>query len=305
MEKTESNSTPPPSGDAGGEDVQPYLPPAYDPLSLVEGGLEEKAAGDEAEEPVKDQESVAGEAAADAVVETPAAGTPDKVLQRMQQDLSAATRKLEELSAKADAGQPLTPKETQQVAKAQRKLESIRADLAAKGAEIDVLDHGDAIAETLIEQDQTLADVNRRLAAQEAELNQLRAERQQAQTQSNWSEVEKLYPKVDLKSTWENSVAEALEMTGISAEQAQGDPRLMTVARNAANRIFHARASAAAKSVAAKAPEAKTNKTTTRSNPPVTPGGARVVQKSGVSPTGEVDEAAEYRRKMLALVAED
>lgn len=238
-------------------------------------------------------------------VETP--GTPDKVLQRMQQDLSAATRQLAELTEKQAAGVALTPKEEAKVETATRKLDAVRKALKDKGAQFDVLDDGmgAAIAETLDEHDRTAEELrkdNQQLSARLERIERATAAQQQA---ANWQANEEKYPGVNVRDIWDKAASDAIEASGFTAEEIQADPRLTKAITNVASRTFHDRADAATKSIKAKqpAPPPPDKKpAATRTASPVTPGGARVAQSSGVSTTSEPDDFTTYRNRARALV---
>ncbi len=263
----------------------------------------------EAEKVETPAEPVTPEAEAKETEKAPTPGTPDKVLQQMQQDLSAATRQLAALTEKQAAGEKLTPKEQAKVETATRKLEVIRRGLKEKGSQFDILDDGmgEATAETLDELDRSDAELreeNRKLAARLERIEQATAAQQQA---AQWQATEAKYPGVNVRDIWDKAASDAIEASGFTAEEINADPRLSKAITNVASRTFHDRADAATKSKQAKqpvAPPPDKKPTATRNAPPVTPGGARVAQSSGVSTTSEPDEFAKYRNNARALVTD-
>jgi len=226
--------------------------------------------------------------------EKPAPGTPDKVVQKLQQDLAAATRQMAELQEKVAAGKPLTEPEKAKADKVQRKLDTVRAALSAKGKDIDLLDPGvsEAVAESLLEADKSIEEVRKENAALKARLEKVEAATTETTSAATWQTLRAAYPAVAVQDVWNKAVDDAIDLTGITPDAAADDAKLNAALNKAASKIFHSRAAAAQKSAAAKsAPEpAKTEKKTARSAPPVTPNGARVSKPPGVTTTGEVDE---------------
>lgn len=237
-------------------------------------------------------------------------GTPDKALQKMQQDLAAAQRKLDDLNAKIDAGEALSPREKEQQQAATRSLDKIRDGLAKKGEAFDVLDHSKAIADTLLETDDALAEVRKELKQTRAEVAELRKGNQASQSDQAWKAVQQEYAGVNVNAVWDKSLADTMEAMGIDAETAKATPALGQALINAASKTFHQRADAARKSAAGKsggaaAAAAATTTTTPRTTPPVTPGGARVSESSGVVNAGDTSEDAQYVKAAMSLIADD
>jgi hypothetical protein len=252
-------------------------------------------------------ESEPAEAAAE--VETPKPGTPDKVLQKMQQDLSAATRQLAALHEKIESGETLTAKEQKQVEKSSRTIDSIRAEL--EGEDFDVLKDGvgKAIAKTLDEHDRTDEELRKENKSLNERLERLERQTASQQAEAQWRATEQQYPGVKVRDVWAKAQQEAIEAAGVTPEELAADPKLQRVIANVASRTFHERASAAHKSVTAKnppppTPPAEQKPKATRTAPPVTPGGARVAQSSGVAPPADMDEHAKYRLRARSLVTD-
>ena len=262
-----------------------------------------------AEAPAADSSAAEGADAAESQKpEKPAAkepeqaqpGTPDKVLQRMQQDLSAATRKLDELAAKAEGGQALSAKEQQQAQAAARKLDAVRAALAERDPKkrFDPVDHGELIAESLLEQDETLQGLSKELRQTRAELAHLRQSAAAAESAASWAEAQRDYPGIDIRGVWEKCVEEAAATIG------EDNPGV----RNLASKWFHERARVAAKSVAAKAAagNGQTAAAKAAAKGP-TPGSAKVTVGAGVAPPSTNGGSPEDRamRDYMALVVDE
>lgn len=259
------------------------------------------------------------------VVATPAPtpGTPDKVVQQLQQDLAASNRKLDQLIAKQDAGQPLSAADRAAAAAAQRKIDAVREKLAAKS--LDPIDDAALIADTLIEQDARQRQLEQQLQQQAAELQRLQATAATSAESQQWAEATARYAGVNVPDVWDKAVTEACRLGGTTRESADAlPPAAQQVIANLANQLFHQRADAAAKSIAAKsaaaqpvataaaapaaaaaAPAAGVKAPVARVAPPVTPGGARVQQGSGVSTsTTPPSDESEWLANAAALVAD-
>lgn len=233
-----------------------------------------KAKTDEAAELAKKDEAAAPNAATES---NPQPGTADKALQKMQQDLAASDRKLDALLTKVNAGQQLSQQEKQQAQQAQRKIDSIRAAIQANS--YDTLEHGTALAESLIEQDQTVTGLVKQVGELSKQLSESRST-------TTWSGLEKQYPGVDVYKAWDKCVAEAGAVIGTDNPQLQ----------NLANTYFHQRCDIAAKSVAAKTEKKPPSKA------PVTPNGANPTLSTG-APSGAAPNAdAEYEARAMSLV---
>lgn len=257
-----------------------------------------------------------GGGAAAAADNKPQPGTPDKALQKLQQNFAASTRKLDEIAAKLESGQALTGKEQQQLQTERRNLDAVREAMKAKGADFDLLEHDTAIAETLIEHDEGLTGVRKELAETRELVNELRQDRAAAQAQADWAANEQAYPGVQVKTVWSKAIQDAVRMCGVQdPSKLPADSPLHGAIEHAANELFHARAAAAAKGVQGRPPAAGAGKPgkapqqqqqqTPRSAPPVTPGGTRVTQGSGVVSTGEPSEDSRYIQDALSLVVDD
>lgn len=155
-------------------------------------------------------------------------GTPDKALQKVQQDTAANKRLLEELNAKIEAGKPLTPKEA-------RKLDKVRDFLKAKDTEFNI-DTGREVAESLVETDDRVTALEKLLAEQREELRQSR--------EAFWyTTQETKYPGVDIEAVYKKAWDDARETLGEDVD--------VQIVKRLAAKNFNDRASAATKRIAA------------------------------------------------------
>jgi hypothetical protein len=269
-------------------------PPAAEPAP------EKPAEGQAAPEATPAEGEGQGEAAAAATppkegegqpaAEVPAAtqpqpGTPDKALQKLQQDAAAALRKIDALEAKVANGQPLSQQDQQQLQQGKRKLDEVRQKLKAN----DVVDTD--VAAAVVEQGDEVQQLRQQLQTVQQTL-------QQQQEQAFWADVAARYPGVNHREVLDKAWQDAAETIG------QDNPALGKLA----SKLFHERVDAAAKSVAAKrgtttsppAPPAANKKPGT----PVTPNGARVSVQTGVTQAPQPSEEDVHMRDYLSLVKE-
>jgi cell division septum initiation protein DivIVA len=211
--------------------------------------------------------------------EKPAPGTPDKALQKLQQDLAAQQRKIDSLLTKAEEGTGLTPSERKEVVKAQRKIDAVRE---AMKTGFDIVDRGDDLAAGLVETDDEVQTLKTRL-------DKLEKEKEQQSASSTWNQVKTDYQGVDVDAVWKKAVADAVETIG----------DIPGATHKLASRFFHDRAKAASQSVAAKTGKQPTGKAT------VNPGGARVTMDGGRAPAQSETPEARYRKNALSLVQDD
>lgn len=209
-------------------------------------------------------------------------GTPDKALQKMQQDLSAATRKIDELNEKVTAGEKLTPKETAQAQQAQRKIDSIKT--ALKGADFDVFENSKAVAESLVENDGDVQGLKKQVQQLSQTVETLASEKV-------WDGLAKQYPGVDLPTVWTKCVDDAGKVIG------KDNPALA----NLASKYFHERADVAAKTIKTKAAP---NKDAEKLKKPVTPGNTEVTVQTGAG-SGQPSDADDYVNRAMALISKD
>jgi hypothetical protein len=213
-------------------------------------------------------------------------GTPDKAMQKLQQDLAATQRLLIELAGKQAAGDPLTQREQQRVEQATRKVDAVKKAIADKS--FDLFEHGGDIAEALLEVVEENGSLRQQVESQGKTLAQM-------QEQVVWDKLAATYQGVDVRKVWDQAAKEAEPYAdyGQAAYQRRADE------------LFHQRCDAASKSVKAKV--ANTTKPTLPSVPaktPVTPGGARVTQQVSqpaiTTPASQEDAAmADYMKLVV------
>lgn len=210
--------------------------------------------------------------------EDPKPGTPDKALQKVQQDLSAANRKLEELTAKVDRGESLTAKDQKNLARARRTIDELSE------GELDLIgddDAGKKLVKAISETDDEVASLRR-------ELDEIR------ETQA-WEREQAKYPGVDIRAVWGKALADAqaYERFGPAAYQQR------------AYDLFTERCSSASASVAAKK-EKEQRPMPSRPTPPVTPGGGKLAvsaaeARGGVEAKSEEDAYSSMVMRALGV----
>jgi uncharacterized protein YfkK (UPF0435 family) len=198
--------------------------------------------GDEAEPVVEDTTKtveVVEDAAADAKEktggeETPKPGTPDKAMQKMQQELGNVTRQLEALQEKKEAGQQLTEAEKAKLAKAEQRLTKIR-QFVARPERNEIPSEADDIAEEVL-------DIREKVNQQEAlktELERTQDRLKKLENERNWRVIKEEYKGLDTDAIWDKALSDALETLGETGTQE-------TVER-VASKWFHERCEAAKK----------------------------------------------------------
>lgn len=125
-------------------------------------------------------------------------GTPDRVLQKLQQDNAAAIRRIEALEEKSE---PLTPKEQQQLAAAKSKLAEVREKLAGN---FDVLDDAVSLAQATVE-------VGSEVESQKAVLAELKTEVAALKADRVWAKLESEYPGANVREIWKKAATDAAE----------------------------------------------------------------------------------------------
>jgi uncharacterized protein YfkK (UPF0435 family) len=178
--------------------------------------------GDEAEPVVEDTTKtveVVEDAAADAKEktggeETPKPGTPDKAMQKMQQELGNVTRQLEALQEKKEAGQQLTEAEKAKLAKAEQRLTKIR-QFVARPERNEIPSEADDIAEEVL-------DIREKVNQQEAlktELERTQDRLKKLENERNWRVIKEEYKGLDTDAIWDKALSDALETLGETGTQ--------------------------------------------------------------------------------------
>jgi hypothetical protein len=178
--------------------------------------------------------------------ETPKPGTPDKALQKMQQELGNATREIAALKEqKAASGGELTQAQQAKLAKAQQRIEKIRGYVSSPD---DVMPEVAPIAEHLL-------DIDERLGKQdslEAELRETKAQLAYLMNDHSWGKARAKYPNLDVDAIWEKANKDAAEMIGEDATDKQ--------VNRVASKMFEERCEAAKKRHAEADPNSKSGK---------------------------------------------
>jgi hypothetical protein len=306
-----AEATPPTTPSLSNEELNTLLveddAPATETPQATETETAEKPAAAEAEatETTADEgakpEGETPAAAAEATETTsaqqqPQPGTPDKALQKVQQDLATALRAITDLSAKVDAGGTLTAGEQQQLQRQASKVDELKQRV--QGKQFDPIDDGERIAASVLEQDE-------QITALKQQVQQLGTQLQQQQATNAWSQLEKQYAGVNVQDVWNKAKddAKGYAQYGAAAYQARADE------------LFHERAAAASKSVAARtATTATTTPAPTKQpakpaklTPPTTKNGAAVTVQPTAPRASEqpVDFEAKAEKAYAALVVDD
>lgn len=177
------------------------------------------------------EEEVAAEAEVKQEGGEPKPGTPDKALQRMQQELGNVTRQLAALTEKKESGHELTEADKAKLVKAQERLDSIRR-MANAGDE--VAEHVLEITEKVSKQDA----LEKRNAELERRLKLLENDR-------SWDKANKKYEGLDTDAIWKKAVSDA--------EETLGDEGTLKAIERVASRTFEKRCDAALKRMKEKA----------------------------------------------------
>lgn len=154
--------------------------------------------------PVADDGATITDATAAEPDAKPAPGTPDKALQKMQQDLSATRRQMAELMAKVDSGQQLTPAEIEKARRGEERLTKIRSGLSAYGQQIE---GGTELAEQILE----LTEDREILGAVAEGHDAIREQLDRQGVELAWLKAEKKYPNTDVHKVWEKACGDAEE----------------------------------------------------------------------------------------------
>lgn len=210
-----------------------------------------------------------------------AEGTPDKALQKVQQDMATAMRTMNELKEKLDTGKDLTAKEQAKLEKAESSIDRIRKAMA--GDDFDVLDNAKPMAEALLE-------AHEKNASLESRLNRIEKRDAEEQTNRFFAEAGRKFPGVDAEAVWKKAAEDTMALLELTPDE-MNDERLRSKAVNATTKMFNERCSNAAKAIVAKGGIApKTGKPA----PTITPGGAKIqTGTTGVMQAAMADEDAQ------------
>ncbi len=161
-------------------------------------------------------------------------GTPDKALQRMQQELGNVTRQLAALTEKKEAEGALSEADKAKVAKAQERLQKIRQFVGRPDRD-DLPSEVDPVAETVLELSERASDQDK----VKAELADTQRRLQLLENQRNWNTAREKYAGLDIDAIWEKAQGDALETLG-----EEGTPAAVN---RVASRYFEDRCDAAKK----------------------------------------------------------
>lgn len=154
----------------------------------------------------------------------PKPGTPDKVTQKIQQDLAAVTRQLAALTEKKEEQGQLSEADKARLEKVQARLAKIR-----EYADDPIAEHVLDLTEKVVEQDGLKAELsaaNKRLA--------------QLENYVNWDRARSKYAGLDVDAIWEKASADAGETLDDTGAPPQAINRL-------ASKLFEERCEAAKK----------------------------------------------------------
>ena len=234
--------------------------------------------------------SAATEAAAAAAASTTkvAPGTPDKAMQKIQQDVATSLRLVSELTAKLEAGGTLTPKEADKFELSKQRLDQIRNKLRDKT--LDPYEDGVELAQAAIDQADRIEQLERSLAERESRVDDTAA------AAAVWSAQQAKFPGVDVKAVWEKSIEAATALCGDDASEA--------TLKHATQRIYEERATNAVKAVKAKTPPAAPA-VPAKKVVPATPNGARFVVPASSTPNKAAVSEDDHAMNLALSIVED
>jgi hypothetical protein len=220
--------------------------------------------------------------------EPKAEGTPDKALQRMQQDLAATTRKLDELTEKLSSGETLTDKEKAQVLQHKRRIDDLKQTLT--GDTYDPFDEqtNRAAHEALIETDKEVQTLRE-------EVKQLKESHRASSNDATWGTVKEKYAGVDVTAVWNKAIEDAQSYARFGQEAYQ----------QRASDLFHERCDAAKKQLASRAEAAAKNKTAAKADSPATTkGGGKLAVSAAEARSGaaSLSEEQQYTQRAMDLL---
>jgi hypothetical protein len=213
-------------------------------------------------------------------------GTPDKALQKVQQDLATALRKLDELSVrKAEQGGELTQQQEKQVQQQTERVSKL-AEFLKDGYDFDPFKDLPVITKVVDELDTKAvqreardAELQRRLDALEAKLAEQNAKTEE---ENFWASFQKENPGVDGRAIWDECL-KAGATRGKSGDSLQAYADGLFTAKLEAAKAAAAAPKPAEKpaSTPAKPAPQTAKRTTAPAAPPKTPGGTAVNVRSG------------------------
>lgn len=165
--------------------------------------------------------------------ETPKPGTPDKALQKMQQELGNATRELAALKQQLSDGE-LSAAQLARVAKAEQRLTKIR-EFTGRPDKNDGFESVDPVAEQVLDLTEKAGEIDK-VAAENRRLNDRLAK---LEDDRNWEVARANFKGLDVDAIWKKAVTDSIDVLGDGVSQ-QAVNRL-------ASKTFHDRCTAAMK----------------------------------------------------------
>jgi hypothetical protein len=153
--------------------------------------------------------SEAAETKVETEAETPKPGTPDKALQKMQQDLGNVTRQIAALTEKKSQGE-LTEADKAKLEKSTQRLETIRAKAQDFGLAVD---GGTELAEHVLELTETVG----KQSSLEDQLRQANERLARLENDRNWQVVRTKFVGLDVDAIWDKANADATDALGEDA----------------------------------------------------------------------------------------
>lgn len=134
----------------------------------------------------------------------PKPGTPDKALQKLQQELGNVTRQLAALNEKKESGERLSESDKAKLAKAQERIDAIRQQA------------GDPVSEQVLELTERVGTQD----ALKAELEDTKARLRNLENTQNWNIARNKYTGLDVDAIWTKAQADANHILGEAATPA-------------------------------------------------------------------------------------
>ncbi len=140
-------------------------------------------------------------------------GTPDKALQKMQQQLGTALREIEGLKGRKAEGE-LTQADKAKLEKAQARVEKIR-QFVNRGDRDDLPSDVDPVAEHVLD----LSEKVQEQTALKSQLQEANKRIESLEADRNWERARAKFSGLDVDSIWEKANADALETLGEDGTQ--------------------------------------------------------------------------------------
>lgn len=161
------------------------------------------------DEPTKTEPEVEVDAGDKAEGDKPKEGTPDKALQKLQQELGNATRQIAALQQKVEQPGGLSETDKAKLAKAQQRLTKIQAHVNRPDRQ-DLPSEVDDVAEEVLD----LREKVSRQEQLEAALNETTARLAMLENDRTWTVVRSKYEGLDIDAIWKKANKDADETLG-------------------------------------------------------------------------------------------